>query len=462
MRWWRGILATCAATVVATTAATAQQLIGVGVFGSGSPVTVRTTIPVRITGVLSVTFHGDPAAGCARWGLCGYSGTVSWQPPPRASIEIDRTAGPHPRLAVNLFPDFSAGPQAPGGVTSASVALTSASSAPASHCLDANQAGGVVSVRVRRGHMTFSLAHGSPPLLSTRCAGPRDADVLPHLPAPTLPLTALKHGQTSISLAASRPLAAHGFAGSITSTLVIHVGRPGKPRPQRSGSPHGHARAGRQVVVTYRAKLRGTIVEEIRGAANPLVCGALGSCGLTGTITITPPTSATTGRLTVEALATTPRRKLLAAAGLGPGSPGHVRGFGVLGWDATGTVAADLRQGSEHCVDSAPGGALELIFVTGGGRWRLSTLPGGVLGVPPAPGIHCPGPALASEATGSAAVPLSSLDQRTARVALTTGSTVHDDGYRVRIVPHLRLTLTRVKIRMRAIRIPPGELLGAP
>jgi len=453
MRWRRGILAVGVTAMLFPTAAMARQLLTV--FGGGSAPVTATTLPVRITGTLSVTFHGD-LPGCARWGLCGYSGTVSWQPPPTASLEIDRIGGRHSIVAVNLFPNFTAGPQTQGGVTSASVTMAGGASAPASRCLDATQTGEVASLRVTHGRVRFSLARDSPSLLLTRCAGPRDADVLPHLPAPTIPLTALQRGQMTVSLAGSQPLASHGFAGSITSTLAVHLGRPGKPRTERNGSQK-RGRAGRELKVTYRAKLSGTIVEQVRGAADPLVCQALGSCGLTGTITLTPPAAATTVHLTVDARASTPRREILAAAGLDPGGSGRVGGFGLLSWDTGGAVVTDLRQGSAQCRDTAPGGGLALLIATGHGRLRVSMVPGVITAQEAA--TRCPGPALSMTTMGSGSAPLSALAAKTASIGVTAGSTGRDDGYRMRIVPHLTLTLARVKVRLRAIRIPPGEVL---
>ena len=340
MRWCRGILAGCAAVAIAPTAAVAQPVF----VAPGGPPTTDMSIPVRITGQLSVQFHGDSAAGCARWGLCGYSGTLSWQPPPAASIQIERTLGGHPHLAIDLIPTLTAGPQLAGGVTSASVALAGGSSSgSASRCLDAAGAGQGASLGVRHGAVTFSLARESPALLVTRCAGPRDADVLEHLPTPTLPLATVEHGRTAISLAASPQLKAHGFAGSITSTIVLHLGRPGRTRTENNRSPQGLTKSGREIDVSYRASLNGSVVEEIRGVADPLECGPLGSCGATGTITLTPRATATAS-LIVDAKATTPRRELLAAAGLGPGSPGGV----------TAVVASSTGAGAEaSCPTSA-------------------------------------------------------------------------------------------------------------
>ena len=50
---------------------------------------VFTQIPVRVRGALVVEFHGDQATGCAARGLCGFSGTVIWQPPPTGTLAAD-------------------------------------------------------------------------------------------------------------------------------------------------------------------------------------------------------------------------------------------------------------------------------------------------------------------------------------------------------------------------------------
>jgi hypothetical protein len=449
MRWCRGILAACAATIIAPTAAVAQPVLAIT---GGSP-TTETSIPVRITGLLSVHFHGDSSAGCARRGLCGYSGTVSWQPAPVASLRIVRTLGRHPHLAILLFPALANGPQFADGVTSASVTLAAVpSSAQASRCLDATGAGQGASFGVRRGRVTFSLAREAPALLVTRCAGPRDADVLPHLPTPTIPAATLERGRTAISLAASQTLKAHGFAGAITSTIVLHLGRPGRTQTENDSPPRGATtQPGRQIDVAYRASLNGSVVEEIRGVADPLECGPVGSCGLAGTITLTPHVTASAS-LFVNAKATTPQRELLAAAGLGPGSPGGVTGSGFVNWSGGGSVMSDLSQGPERCRDTTRLGPGGLLIGTSRGQWVVSTFPGGMIGSP-ATGTRCPGPSLTTGTIVANTAPLSSLDRRTTRIALTRGSTVTDDGYRVRIVPYLTLTLTRVRVRTKAIRV---------
>src|SRR4051794_13110463 len=46
-----------------------------------------TTIHTRATGSIRVDWHGDPAAGCAAAGMCGYSGTTDYGPAAGADIE---------------------------------------------------------------------------------------------------------------------------------------------------------------------------------------------------------------------------------------------------------------------------------------------------------------------------------------------------------------------------------------
>ena len=45
------------------------------------------------TGSISVTWHGDPARGCAAAGLCGYRGSVTLRPDPAGEVELDLAKG---------------------------------------------------------------------------------------------------------------------------------------------------------------------------------------------------------------------------------------------------------------------------------------------------------------------------------------------------------------------------------
>lgn len=423
----------------------------------GGPPSVQTAIPVRISGQLTVQFHGDPAAGCARWGVCGYGGTVTWRPPSRGVVEINRTLGRHPLTTVGFLAAIEAA-QLPGGVTTADVALDATPPVPGSHCVDAAATGQVTEFPVRRGRVVVSLAGATPTLLQTRCAGPRDADVVPELPAPSLALAALRRGRTTVSLEASRALHAHGFTGSIDSTLVLRLAAPGRPSSTSTPSPpsgRGVHRV-REIDVGYRATISGTVSEVVRGAGNPLMCGPLGACGTTGTITLAPRARADHAALSAEELVTRPRGRLLAAVGLAPGTAAGVTGFGVVDWRSGGSITADLTQGPNRCHDAAVLGAGSLLLVSSQGRLRLSYFPGPFLGVL-AGATRCPGPLSSqSMATAAGSVALGSLRRRTVQIRLDTGFSAPDAGYAVRFVPHLVVTLTRLRVRTTVVTLPAG------
>jgi hypothetical protein len=56
----------------------------------GSTLLSETSLTVCVSGRLTVTFAGDPAAGCAAHGLCGYSGTESFDPDGVGELNIAR------------------------------------------------------------------------------------------------------------------------------------------------------------------------------------------------------------------------------------------------------------------------------------------------------------------------------------------------------------------------------------
>ncbi|HTU98180.1 MAG TPA: hypothetical protein VMF14_20180 [Solirubrobacteraceae bacterium] len=460
MRWASAIAAAGAALALAT--APAAMAAAPVPAHPAQPPTVITTVPVRATGGLFVQFHSDPGAGCARWGLCGYSGNVSWQPTRSDSLQIVRVGGRHPQVSLLLVPSLNASADFAGGVTTANVAQAGGdATAAGAHCSDAADVDQPI-LEAHGTRSTVSLGSASPSVLDTRCAGPRDADVLPHLPVRTLPLATLQRGRRAISLAAVHALHAHGLSGTITSTFVLHLGRPGPPRVAGDGGSHGPAELGREIHVFYRASLRGRILEEVRGAADPLACAPLGSCATTGTVTLSAHAHSATASLIAVAHPGTPRRQLLAAVGLappGPGGAGGVRGVGVVAWRGGGSVQSDLTQGTDSCRDTLASSGGELTFATSGTRLRVM-MPVGDSAASPLLATRCPGPTPAAGQLAGATVPLSALRHRTARIVLTRPSATHDDGYVVRFVPHLTLTLTRIRVTTRTIPFFTGSFFG--
>jgi hypothetical protein len=440
------LLAVVVASLLAPALAGAQSTSGFTLFGSGgTPFSVR-QIPVRFTGQLTVDFHGDPASGCAGAGLCGYTGTVSWRPPPTGALEIYASRD-HGRLsyAFDLAPgSLTSYPGISAGLATANVQLSeSALAAPTSNCLDATATGNSFMLPVRHGRVAFTLVGASPSLLSTRCAGPLDSDVTPEIPAPTLPLSAVLRGRRAVSFAASHGFASHGFAGTVESTLTVSLGRPGRTSVTAT---RDHSLPFRQIQVLYRATLSGSIVEHIAGSADPAICTPLGSCGISGTVTLAPHGTDVPASINAVASARTPLRNLLTAVGVSTG--GQTKGIvttGVVTWDG-GLATASLDQASGTCNDSAPLEQGNLLLIGGNGRFEAQFEPGAY---DTSTGrTRCPGPAdTGAPFLAAGAVPAKRLDHRTIKLSLTKGSRFDDYGYTVHTVPHLVLTLTRVRVR---------------
>jgi hypothetical protein len=447
------IVVACALAAIAPTPAGARRPTRTS--STHKPVDI--SIPAHFSGLLTVQFHGDQVAGCAHWGLCGYSGTITWRPPASGSVEIEVTGGRHPTTSAVLLPTTTLGPAPGGGVTTADVQLTgSGPSAPTVHCVDAAATGAAMVFLAHAGLVMVSLRQVEPALLVTRCAGPRDPDVIPQLPAPVLSLAALERGRRTVSFAAASTLLSHGLTGSIISTLSLHLGRPHREKPSNLTPGRGGTRV-RELDVEYRAAIGGGVAEDIRGAANPLVCGPLGACGLSGTITLAPRARDVKVDLIAQEPATKPARNLLAAVGLAPGPSRGVAAIGVGAWAGGGSVRSELTQGSERCDDMAPLGLGTLVVGSTRGGLGIVYAPGAAFGALPSV-TDCPGPLSATSGAALGTVPLSALRGRTTRITLATGSSTSDDGYDIRFVPHLTVTLTRVSARTKIVRQPGGFL----
>ena len=97
-------------------------------------------------------------------------------------------------------------------------------------CADAQPlSGGGPSATIRGGTLTIALLQAGGTLMSTRCAGPLDGDLAGASPKATISLRAALRGRTVVALQASNPFASNGFAGTVSSTLVLTLGKPSRP-----------------------------------------------------------------------------------------------------------------------------------------------------------------------------------------------------------------------------------------
>lgn len=416
------------------------------VYGSGVKVLSETDLPLCVTGRLTVTFAGDPHAGCAARGLCGYAGTETWQPQDVGDLAIStfRQRGRRAFSATMIV-------GGPGNPVRAAVQRSQATGITTA-CSDNSQGeGGFFSVPVSGGRITIGLGHAPQPLFGTRCAGPLDADVAAALPSRSVSLSQILHGRATIDLRGSKRFAAHGMAGTVQSTIVFVLGPPHRSPGSGGSSPPPGARRSRLTEVTYRVThVGGSAIAAVRASAVAAVCGPFDACGLQGVINVTPGiTSGGSVYLTAIAPLRRPERDLLTA--LGVASNGNPAGIGVQGGGDTslrGEITADLTQGTA-CRDQARLRQTGLGLRVRADRLQVSVSPAISQAADPLR-TRCPGPELGSHQLTRASVALSVLRHPSFTVALRGGS-FGDGPYRVTTRSTLTITLRRTAVKTQIV-----------
>ena len=415
---------------------------------SGAKLVSQADVPIDVAGQLTVTFHGDAATGCAAAGLCGYSGTVVFRSRSGdLGVETYRQRG---RIGHMAFLSLSPGLD---GYTTVSEVERSVAGQPAGLCADAEAPPlGAPSVTIRGRTLTIALLGPGGSLLSTRCAGPLDGDVAGAGPKATISLQAALRGRTEVSLQGSNPFASHGFAGTVSSTLVLTLRKPSRPA---SGThfPPG-IKTERMRVVTERlsvARLAGQLTGSVQGTADPTVCRLLDSCGTSGTLGLTLPGA---GDADAELIATGPASRpyddFLTALGQIRGGARHgITVAGSVAWTNAGRVNASLTQPSA-CSDAAPLGQLYVSLQPAAGA------SGGYFGSSPWR-TRCPGPMVPGQVQPlSARVRLRMMGPREFGVTFRPVGSLTDDGYTLTLHGHLSLVLRRGRITQQVLTEPVG------
>jgi hypothetical protein len=468
MRRLAAIAAVLALSAAPAPAARAQGLI---IFGTskGVKVTDIEFFRAKLTGGVSVEFHGDSAAGCAEHGLCGVSGTVTWSPAGIAELGAIGFREHGQRFESGLIAFAGENDSGTGGgrPTSAHVRRAGgAGGAPSGLCADSSaQEFGLADLGTQAGSslaVSLTGAGGgfvAPDNFRTRCAGPSRADVRDLLPTRILSARELRRGRITLDYTADRSFATSGLAGTLHSDVTVRLGaarRLDLRSPQGgAGEPPFPTRRRRHLEVAYRIeRVSGQAVTSVGGLTDPDLCGPLDSCGLLGTVTVAP--RATDGSLFVDASAAAGRsdRDLRRAVGLAPGPPpSGITVFGGGSWDSDfGTVTSSLtRAGAADCRDEAAiagGGSLSLAFTRRGVRAAYGDTDGGSGSDPLR--TRCEGPGLAdvarSRPLASGVVPLRAFGRSHVTLRLTSGAAFSSDGYSGRTAPDVTVELQRVRV----------------
>jgi hypothetical protein len=450
------LLATLGLFAIAPAAARADQNPLQGILlgtGPGEQHAVTRSIWGQVSGQVVVTFS-PAASGCAALDACGYSGTEISRPGAQADVQVTTYVRRHrPGADFELsFTDFSN----PNVLT-----YTGVHSAQGGTCVDETQDVGGASASGTPGHVRITLAM---PGTSTRCAGPLPSDLLAAMPTLTISPRQLLRGPTVLDFHSVRTFTAHGFTGTVTSTVVVRLGRaraqsqllpPGLPRPPEQRT--------REVTLPLSlTSARGALVAGFTGSSDTNVCLLLDSCGIVGTVTMTPSPAIGTaqGSLFATGPAKRPLRDFLTAMGLASGGrPAGIQAFGIIVWDDRGAASARLTQNGQHCADTAPLGYG--FAVVGIARARVIALyaPGyDYLGLGnPSVRTRCPGPTMTNPAQIQGAAPLSVMHRRSFTIALSPAqSSAEDDGYIVALHGQVWLTFTRGPVTQRIVTTPAG------
>jgi hypothetical protein len=403
------------------------------------------TVALKVSGAITVTFHADTATGCGALSGCAYHGTLVWSPEGAGELlETAYTLGGrrHVERALVFGPENSQG----GPATYADV-FRDGSSGVSGECVDEQPSSPFLEGRRAGATFTFPLSGAT---AATRCAGPLPSDLAGALPSVVLPGT--PHRGLRVDASGTKTFAEHGFAGTLSSTMVITVGAtralPQSVAPPKGVPPVRYRRFRIVTVPIVGARAAGTLTARVTGTANTDVCVLLDACGVTGTLTVTPSPGTPSGNLSAQAPASRPLRDVLTALGLATG--GNIRGIGVLGeitWPEKGTTTADVVQGAT-CRDTAPlvGGTAILIALSG--RTDAEYVPAGGPGGP-APRTRCPGPLLwqsAPAVTGTFSQRI--LGRHTFSLVLSPRPASSDDGYDAHTSGHVTLTFRRGKPRV--------------
>ena len=419
------------AIVIAALVAGAPALASPSHPGLSGPSTGAATrnigLQLRFSGSITVAFHGDPADGCAAIGDCAYNGVESWSPDSEGLLALTRHGS-----AAKVAGVLDLGTR---WATAAEVQRAGAGGYVS--CTDASSPMGLSGVAsIRAGRIVFRLLAPGGDLLATRCAGPTDTGLAPFAATAAISLAAALKGNQSVSLRQSVPFAADGYAGTLTSTVAIHLGKSALAGQLQTflGGAAG-AKAPRIRTLTERLAVRrvsGTIAARFAGARTPAECAPLDACGATGIETLTPSAASGTGSLSAAAPARRPIAVARRVLGLG-GDVAHANGSVPL---TQGRDTSTFVEDGDSCHGTGPLGAGTVLLTVAHGR---------ILGVyQPSPGRDpCPGPLLpqASVAIGSA--PASVLAHRTFTLHLRAVRHVDDGGYEATLSGGITIDLRR-------------------
>jgi hypothetical protein len=409
---------------------------------------------LRATGALTVTWHGDPARGCAAAGLCGYRGSVQARPGTYGQLSVLHSGN---RIR-EVFGSFALSDPPVIRV------LREEQDGSRSACLDASPET-EMSLTAVPGPRRVRLGLDPAALGGGRCGGPDLASLVSRLPRRSVSLSRLRSRQTTVDLSGRVPFSSGRFSGTVTSTVQLHLGPAfrveshSQPQPRDIGPPP-RERLVRvaEVHAVYRVTgLRGKLAAAFGGLDSPR-CERLDACGVAGSASWAVLSGRGTVTLDAEAFVRSSDRGLRGAIAAIDRGSALVSTYGSFR-RALGTATSDVtRPDGAACHDTAPIAAPGLAGSLEARRFPLVL--GGEDVYPAAPDLlrtGCPGPTqsdiLGSGPLATASLPASVLARRLVAVRLRAGATFRGAGYAGTWRGGVSLGLRRVGLRVRYQRV---------
>jgi hypothetical protein len=237
----------------------------------------------RALGDVTITWHGDSARGCAAAGVCGMSGSITFQPD---LVDVFGAFRPDGRFYPGEATILSSSP--------AVVRTRRDASGTPSVCLDLVDAQGVALSPTEqpggRYRFDISTAHSfTGGLSSGRCTGPTAKQLETVFPSGLLQASVKGHRSRLIDLTGRKSFTAGPFSGEVVSTVSARLwpyryddeGDDGSA----DSSPRPHTRTIRLLSMDFEyrvASMAGSLMTTFNGSAQPF-CVPFDSCGVSGT-----------------------------------------------------------------------------------------------------------------------------------------------------------------------------------
>jgi hypothetical protein len=255
----------------------------------------------QITGDIVLTWHGDPARGCAGAGLCDVSGSLRYAP------DFALTYGE--LLANGRFQPEELDLES--GDPTAIRVRRGASTGPSGLCLDL--ADNSFDLGLRRGpagHYRVGLLGGDREVggfSSSHCAGPLGQELQTLFPIGSLDAGSLGRHSAVLDFTRTMPFVAGPFSGELTSTLRARMPRVDVDEESSSSSgtlpSNSTTDQGREVTLVLEYRLKrgsGSLVTNFGGTGEPF-CMPFDACGASGSLTYSASLPPHGGSLTIYA-----------------------------------------------------------------------------------------------------------------------------------------------------------------